>query len=229
MIGYDGIEEMMHVMTEDQHQHYYLGYCGSLFHHMTFLRGFEAAMLDLAMGNEEILFVRDKVAEITVQRIQAITQAGADGVLIVDDWGTQQALFIRPAMWRELFKPTYQKLVDTIHEGGAYAHFHTDGVTLDILPDLMEIGFDELNPQVWTMDIDELSRLLRGKVCVRADLDRQFVLCDGTPEEVAEHVRTTYAAFGLPSGGFIGYGQVGPDTPIENVEAMLRTFGELGP
>jgi uroporphyrinogen-III decarboxylase len=229
MIGYEGIEEMVQVMKEDRHQHYYLGYCGSLFHHVTFLRGFEETMVDLALGNEEILFVRDKVAEITIKRIEAITKAGADGVLIADDWGTQRALYIKPAMWRELFKPTYKKLVDAIHEGGAYAHFHTDGVTRDILPDLIEIGFNELNPQVWIMDVDELSRKFKGKVCIRADLDRQFVLREGTPEEVTEHVRKTHAAFGLPSGGYIGYGQIGPDTPIENAETMLRTFYELKP
>jgi len=227
MVGYDGIEEMIHVMKEDGHQHYYLGYCGSIFHHMTFLRGFEAAMIDLAQGNEEILGIRDRVAEITLRRIEAITAAGADGVLICDDWGTQQSLYMRPSMWRDLFKPTYKKVADAIHEGGAYAHFHTDGVTRDIIFDLIEIGFEELNPQVWIMDVDELSREFRGQVCFRADLDRQSVLCTGTPAEVSEHVQKTHEAFSLPSGGYIAYGQVGPDMPIENVEAMLRTFGGL--
>jgi uroporphyrinogen-III decarboxylase len=229
MTGYSGIEEMKQVMRQDGRQHYCLGYCGSIFHHITFLRGFEQTMVDLALDSEEILFVRDRVAEIVLKRIEAITAAGADGVLIVDDWGTQQSLYVRPEMWRGLFKPTYRKLVDAIHAGGAYAHFHTDGVTRDIIADLIEIGFDELNPQVWIMDVDELGRSFRGKVCFRPDLDRQFVLRSGTPAEVIEHVHRTYEAFGHPSGGFICYGQVGPDTPIENVEAMLRTFFELGP
>lgn len=79
------------------------------------------------------------------------------------------------------------------------------------------------------MDIEELSRRYRGEVCFRADLDRQHELRSGTPERVAEHVHQTCCAFALPSGGYIGYGQVGPDTPIENVEAMLRTFYELRP
>ena len=229
MTGYSGIEEMGQVMKDDGHQHYCLGYCGSIFHHLTFLRGFEQTMIDLALGSEEILLVRDRVAEITLRRIEAITRAGADGVLIVDDWGTQQSLYVQPVMWRELFKPTYRKLVDAIHTGGAYAHFHTDGVTRDIIPDLIEIGFDELNPQVWIMNVDELGRSFRGKVCFRPDLDRQFVLRSGTPAEVAKHVRKTHDAFGLPSGGFVCYGQVGPDTPIENAEAMLRAFFELRP
>ena len=53
------------------------------------------------------------------------------------------------------------------------------------------------------------------------------MLLTGTPEDVTDHVRKTYAAFGLATGGYIGYGQVGPDTPIENAEAMLRTFYDL--
>ena len=102
-----------------------------------------------------------------------------------------------------------------------------DGITLEIPPDLIDMGLEELNPQVWVMDVAELSRSFRGKVCFRADLDRQHVLCRGTTFEVVEHVWQTYKAFGLPSGGYIGYGQVGPDVPAENAEAMLHTFYQL--
>ena len=229
MTGYAGVEEMMSVMKEDRHQHYYLGACGTLMHQMTFLRGFEETLIDLYEGNQEILVVRDRITEIILRRIEVLTKAGADGILLNDDWGTQTSLFIKPALWRELFKPAYKKMVDAAHSGGAYAHMHFDGVTDAIVPDLIEIGLEELNPQVWCMNVDDLSRRYRGKACFRADLDRQHILCRGTPAEVVEHVWQTYQAFGLPTGGYIGYGQVGPDTPIENVEAMLRTFAALRP
>ena len=227
MGGYETIAEMIRVMKEDKHQHYYLAICGTLMHRMTYLRGFENTLMDLALGNEEILFIRDRIVDILLRRIDILTKAGADGVLMVDDWGGQDTMFVNPGMWRKLFKPAYKKLAEAIHAGGAYAHFHIDGVVTDIIPDLIEIGFDELNPQVWVMDVPELSRRFRGKVCFRADLDRQFVLRAGTPEDVSRHIRRTYQAFGLPSGGYIGYGQVGPDVPLTNVEAMLITFATL--
>lgn len=51
----------------------------------------------------------------------------------------------------------------------------------------------------------------------------------GGPDRVADHVRQTFAAFARPEGGYIGYGRIGPDVPLANAEAMLRTFGELMP
>jgi len=225
--GREGLDEMVEVMRADRHEHYFMATAGTLMHRITFLRGFENALLDLAEGREEFTYLLDRIADFMLKRIELWTQAGADGILIEDDWGTQNALMIRPDVWRTIFRPVYSRLVLEIHAGGAYAHFHTDGVTLDIIPDLIEIGFDELNPQVWIMDVSELSRKFSGRVCFRADLDRQHVLPHGTPDEVAEHVRLTYAAFGGPEGGYIGYGQIGPDVPLANAEAMLRTFMAL--
>lgn len=148
MFGREGIDEMVAVMKEDQHQHYYMSTCGTLMHLMTFLRGPTETLADLALGNEEILYVRDRIVDIILRRIEVMARAGVDGVLVNDDWGTQKSLFVRPAMWRALFKPVYKKFVDAIHAGGAYTHLHTDGVVHEIIPDLIEIGFDELNPQV---------------------------------------------------------------------------------
>jgi hypothetical protein len=57
-------------------------------------------------------------------------------------------------------------------------------------------------------------------------MDRQDVLPRQTPEKVEEHVRRAREVFSTPEGGYIYYGQVGPDVPWANVEAMLRTFYE---
>jgi uroporphyrinogen decarboxylase len=227
--GSEGVDEMREVMRVDDHQHYFIAAAGTVMHQMTFLRGFENTLLDLAEQRAEILYIRDCVTNIVLKRINAWTEAGVDGVLIEDDWGTQEALMISPAMWRRIFKPIYLQLVQAIHAGGACAHLHSDGVIRSIIPDLIEIGFDEINPQVWIMDMDKLSQEFAGKICFRADLDRQWVLPRGSPAQVAEHVRQTYAAFGSREGGYIGYGQVGPDVPLDNAEAMLRTFTELTP
>ena len=227
--GREGLDEMVEVMRTDHHQHYFMASAGTIMHQITFLRGFNDALVDLADGREELLFIRDRVADFVTTRIELWTQAGADGIQIEDDWGTQEAMLIRPSVWRTVFKPVYARLVKAIHAGGAYAHFHTDGDTRAIIPDLIEIGFDELNPQVWVMDIEELGREFGGKVCFRADLDRQGVLPRGSATDVETHVRQTYEAFGRPDGGYIGYGQIGPDVPLANAEAMLRTFSTLHP
>ena len=226
--GREGLQEMVEVVLADGHQHYVMASIGSIMHRLTFLRGFQNALIDLVERGEGILYVRDRIVDFLLQRIAIWLETGdVDGILIEDDWGTQHALMIRPALWRKVFKPAYRSLVDAIHDGGAYAHFHTDGNTHTIIPDLIEIGFDELNPQVWVMDLEELGRDFGGAVCFRADLDRQWVLPRGSVADVEAHVRQTYEAFGRPNGGYISYGQIGPDVPLANAEAMLRTFTTL--
>ncbi len=225
--GREGVDEMRDAMRTDDHQHYVLAAAGTIMHQMTFLRGFETTLIDLAENRPEILAIRDRIADIVLKRIAVWTDAGVDGVLIEDDWGTQEALMISPAMWRRFFKPVYARLVQAIHAGGACAHLHSDGVIRSIIPDLIEIGFDEINPQVWIMDLAELHREFAGKICFRADLDRQWMLPNGTPEQVVEHVVETSAAFCSRKGGYVGYGQIGPDVPLANVEAMLRTLSAL--
>lgn len=96
---------------------------------------------------------------------------------------------INPATWRRLFKPYYKKLFDEVHRMGLHVHFHTDGHILDIIPDLIEIGVDVLNPQFSTMDIGKLSSVIRRRVCIRSDIDRQYILTRASPEEVREYVR----------------------------------------
>jgi uroporphyrinogen-III decarboxylase len=113
-----------------------------------------------------------------------------------------------------------------VHAGGKHAHLHSDGNVQDIVPDLVEIGFDTLNLQVWCMNAEKLGRDFAGKICFRGELDRQYVLPKGTPEDVRDHVRHAREIFATPQGGYIYYGQVGPDVPLANIEAMLKTFYE---
>jgi hypothetical protein len=134
---------------------------------------------------------------------------------------------IRPEYWRKIYKPAYAKIVAAIKSGGCFAHLHSDGVTDEIMEDLIEIGFDELNPQMSCMDIESVGRRFGGRVCFRADMDRQYVLPFGTPADVRALVDRLYGAFGTKNGGYIGYGQINIDVPIENAEAMLTAFASL--
>jgi len=228
-LGKDGIEEMVEVVRQDKHQHFVMVRAGTMMHRIVYLRGFENALIDIAEGREELLYLRDGIVDYCLKRIERWGEHSdlVDGMLIPDDWGTQEALMIHPSSWREIFKPAYKKLVEAIHSAGAYAHFHTDGVTEEIIADLIEIGLDEVNPQLSCMDTKELGRRFGGRSCFRADLDRQWTLPYGMVADVEAHVREAYEAFGGYNGGYIGYGQIGADVPLENAEAMLKTLCNL--
>ncbi len=227
--GLAELDAALQRVKEEGHQRCVLASIGRLWHRITFLRGFANALLDVADDREELYWLRDKVAGMLLRRIEKLAEYRdlIDVVLINDDWGSQQTLMIRPESWRKIFRPAYQQLVDAIHSAGFLASLHTDGHTREILPDLIEIGFDELNPQVFCMDVEELGEKFGGKVCFRADLDRQHVLPFGKPADVAAHVRRAFAGFGRSGGGFVGYGQIGTDVPLANAEAMLSTLADL--
>lgn len=228
-VGIEGVEEMVAAAKADRHQHYVLVEVGTLWHQTNWLRGFENSLMDVLEDRPELYLLRDKVTDFLVKRVEILLRhkEHIDGVLVNDDWGTQQTLMIRPEYWRKVYKPAYARIVEAIHAGGLFAHLHSDGATDAIMEDLIEIGFDELNPQMSCMDVEDLGRRFGGRVCFRADMDRQYVLPYGTQEEVGAYVRRLFAAFGGNRGGYVGYGQIGTDVPLENAEAMLAAFAEL--
>ena len=228
MTGQEGVDLMEIEVDADGHRHFVLVDGGELFQRMIFLRGMEPLMIDLYEKREELLVLRDQIVEVCLRRIERWGATDkVDAIMLRDDWGTQQALMIAPELWRRIFRPAYQTLVDAIHATGAYASFHSDGVIHEILPDLVEIGCDEINPQTNVMDIEALGERFGGKVCVRADIDRQYALPHGTPEEVSQLVRRLHAAFGTHNGGYVGWGEMSSDVPLANGRAVLETCYSL--
>ena len=228
-VGIEGVHEMVEAVKTDRHQHYCLIEVGTLWHLTNWLRGFENSLVDVVEDCPEMYALRDRITDFLVKRVEILLRhrEQIDGILVNDDWGTQETLMIRPEYWRKVYKPAYAKIVAAIKAGGCFAHLHTDGVTDAIMEDLIEIGFDELNPQMSCMDIESVGHRFGGRVCFRADMDRQYVLPFGTPDDVTALVKQLYNAFGTKNGGYIGYGQINTDVPIENAEAMLTVFSRL--
>jgi hypothetical protein len=203
---------------------------GRLFERMHFLRGYDRLLIDIAEGRPEVETLRDLVLDHTLKRLpRQLESHECDGVGYMDDWGTQERLMIRPEVWRRLFKPAYKQIADLVHGAGKHFHFHTDGYTMEVIDDFIDIGVDVLNPQFSCMPLEKLADKCRGRVCIRSDIDRQYVLPFGTPDEVREYVRRVCELFASPQGGLIGHGEVGPDVRPENAEAMLRAFLDFSP
>jgi uroporphyrinogen decarboxylase len=223
-----GLQEMVDVTKADNHQHYVMTEVEPLMHRISWLRGFENFLMDIAQKREELYWLRDQIVEYIIQQIEYwLERDEVDGICLGDDWGSQKNLFINPNTWREIFMPSYQKIVSVVHDYGRYIHFHTDGNTTLIIGDLIEIGFDEINPQLSCIDVNLIGSKYAGKVCFRPDLDRQWVLPFGTPADVKKHIKEAHKALATSEGGFIGYGQIGVDVPLVNAEAMLQGFYEL--
>jgi hypothetical protein len=200
---------------------------GSIFERLQFLRGVEALYCDIAEDRPELHALADRLMHDYL--LPGIENAFACGVPIDimgfgDDWGSQTALLISPAAWRHFFKPRYRLLFEACRRRGALVHMHSDGVTLAIIPDLIEIGLHSFNPQLSCQDPREVKRLAGDSLCIYTDIDRQRLLPFGTPAEIEAYIRDLHGIFGGREGGLIWGAEIGGEVPLVNAEALLAAF-----
>jgi len=215
-------------MSKMKETHVGWGGGGILYERMQFLRGHENMMMDIAYDREEVYQLADRIVdEYLIPTIELSLESGADIIGFGDDWGAQQQLLINPISWRKIFGPRYKKMFDLVHEGGALAWMHSDGQTMEIIPDWIEIGLDVLNPQIVMMDWHALREATAGRLCLAPDVERQGCMAFGTPHEVREHIRAIRDTFGDPAGGLIFTGPIEAGVPLENAEALLQAFHDF--
>jgi len=150
-----------------------------------------------------------------------------DGIFISDDWGGQETTLMNPDDWRRFYKPCYERMFDLIHRAGLHVWMHSCGNVTQIIPDLIEIGLNVLNPiQPQAMSVDELAEEFGGKLCFFGGVDVQGTLPHGTPQEVKKEVKHLIKTFGKYEGGYIGGTShtILPDTPLRNIEALFEAF-----
>ena len=196
------------------------------FERMQFLRGTENLFMDLLEMSTEIQHLCKLIHEFNLRDMEMWAKTDVDGVSFMDDWGTQHSLLIDPEIWRAVFKPMYQDYCDILHRAGKRVFFHSDGHLRAILPDLIEVGVDAVNSQLFCMDIEEIGRSFKGKITFWGEICRQNILPFGTVDDVRAAVRRVKAALGDPRGGVMAQCEWGVNDPRENIEAVFETWLE---
>ena len=197
------------------------------------LRGLDRLLLDLLEKpelTEKILDIPFKY-HLTVAR--KLAKMGADMIWLGDDVGMQNSMLISPDTWRKFLKPRMARLIREIKEinPDLKVAYHSDGDIYPIIPDLIEIGLDVLNPiQPKSLDPEELNREFGDQLCFWGTIDEQQTLPFGSPDDVRDEVRNRLKTIGK-NGGLI----IGPthhlqlDTPLENFWAMIDTIKNTPP
>jgi uroporphyrinogen decarboxylase len=188
------------------------------------LVGFEDVNYHLAAGSPELIRIRDMVVDYNIALTRRLLKLNPDALFFSDDWGSQEALMISPKTWREIFLPCYEKMFSVIRNAGKHVFMHSDGRTIEILPDLVRAGVNAFWVDLTVNGTAELDRLLGGKVCFIGLTDVQFILPHGTPEEVERHARHLGETFGKYNGGFIACSEAEPDQSLANIEAAYVGF-----
>lgn len=204
----------------------------TLFERLWSLRGFENMLMDPYIETENFIKLRDRVVEINMTLIGKWIERKVDGVFFSDDWGGQKSLLMRPDDWRKFYKPYYRKMFQPLRDNGIHVWLHACGNVSAIIPDLIEVGVNVLNPvQPQAMDVNWLSEEFGGKICFCGGIDVQGTMVKGTPEDVKAEVHKTVGLFGGFNGGYIGATShtIMPETPLDNVIALYETFLEYTP
>ena len=198
----------------------------ALFERLHALRGMAERLHRLLHEPTEVRRLLDAIAGYTRELIRAWGELGADAVFLTDDWGSQTALMISPAMWRDFFKAYYASLFAEAHRFGMDVIFHSCGNVTAIVEDLIEVGMDVLDPvQPGAMDVELLARRFGGRVSFCGAIDLQQLLAHGTPQEVRHTVRRLIDTLGRPfGGGFIvaPANVLTPEIPLENLMALFE-------
>jgi len=202
----------------------------TLFERLWMLRGFNNMLMDPYIYESEFMALRDRIVDFCLVQIDSWPSYGADAVYFSDDWGSQRALLMNPDDWRVLYKPAYKKLFDRVHEKGLKVFMHLCGNVTSILPDLIDIGLNVLNPvQPQAMDVELLSREFGGDLCFYGGIDVQGTMVHGSSEEIRKEISRLVELFGRFNGGYIcsTSHSLMPETPLDNIITMLRTIQEF--
>ena len=172
----------------------------------------------------------DRLVELhlaNLERFLAAVGPSIDIILFGDDLGMQNGPQISPDMYREFFKPRHQRMWRRAKElANVKVMLHCCGGVYELLPDLIEAGLDTINPVQIScrgMDTAQLkAKFGRQLTFWGGGCDTRSILPNGTPREVAEHVKRQVEIL-APGGGFI-FQQVHnimSNVPPENVVAMF--------
>jgi uroporphyrinogen decarboxylase len=202
---------------------------GHIFERLISLRGYQGMFLDFAEEPPQLPRLIEMLVEHNEKYLRRWLAHDIDGVTFSDDLGSRTQLMISPAHFRKYLKPAYKHLYDLVHARGLTVHLHSDGCILEIIEDLIEIGLDLINCQVYANGTEELGRRFGGRICFQPDPGRQDLLPFGAPDEIEAEVKRWVNCFGGERGGLIGasFPMIGP-VPFENAERLFRSLLKYG-
>ena len=180
------------------------GFMGTgIFEQCHFLMGFENTLTALYEHPDEMHRLIDYITDYRLGYVKLlIDNLHPDVIFSHDDWGTKDALFMHPDMWRAFFKEPYRRFYGYIRSRGCIAIHHADSYLVPIVDDMAEIGIQVWQGVLPENDIPALQRHLQGKLVLMGGIGAAIDRSDATAEEVYDYTRRTLRSC-CPGGHFI--------------------------
>lgn len=208
----------------------------NLFEWGTFLRRIDNFLMDVYAEPEHVERLLDALVDIHLGMLQNVCSAVGDIADIVrfgDDLGMDSGPFMSPDHYRKLFLPRHRQMLDFVKKHSSMVPFlHSCGSIYQLLPGLIEAGFEVINPvqtNCVDMEPEKLKKEFGGDLTFwGGGVDTRAVLNNGTPQEVKRQVTRRLEIF-APGGGFVfnTVHNILPDVPPENIVAMYEAIDEF--
>ena len=203
---------------------------GELFETAWRLRGFENFMIDLIHRKELVGYLLDQLTAMLVENVLILAKAGVDILLLDDDVAMPTGLMISPDIWREHFKSRMAGVINTAREESPeiLVFYHSDGDFTRLIPDLVDIGVNVINPvQPDCMDGAMIKRDFGDRLAIWGAVGSAALWDRGTPEQMRSEVRRCINAMG--PGGLLPAPAYDIDfAPFENIVAFVEAVDEYG-
>jgi uroporphyrinogen decarboxylase len=215
---------------------YSLGKLNHIFTLAARLRGMDRLLLDMAAEPALAEALIEKVAQFAIQlNRRSLEQAGAqvDQYVLWDDIATQRGMMMSPLHWNRYLRKWYELLFQDAKQYGLEVFYHCCGSFHPIIPTLIDMGVDILDPvqtSAHDMDLRTLHARYGHNVCWHGGIDVQHLLPHGTVSEIQRAVAEAEGLFGCEGGIVLGPShEITPDTPVENILAMYSNRGAFNP
>jgi len=184
--------------------------------------------MDLVLNPELAGRILDIPYNYHLTAAKKLVQMGVDMIWLGDDVGAQDVMMLSPVTWRTFLKPRLAEIISSVKSinPNVKVAYHSDGNIEPIIPELIEIGLDVLNPiQPASMDPVKLKKDYGDELCFWGSIDEQYTLPFGSPEEVTTEVKKRLTTIGEKGGLIIGpTHHLQLDTPLENFWVMHKAI-----
>jgi len=230
--SYPAFFESLKMLRDNSDKYILAMIYGSHFEKAYFARGLENFLADLAGDPPFARKLLNRIIEKNMVMLENFLCAPElDGVLLGSDWGTQLDLIMSPATWQELIRPGEQREYDLVHAYRKDVWVHSCGNVEKIIPSLIDMGLDVLNPvQPEAMDIAMLKERYGDRLTFWGGISTQRALPFGTPEEVKQEARRVRDLMSRNGGYILAPAQeIQGDVPAANIMALIEVARECAP
>lgn len=196
------------------------------------VRDYETFLMDMKINPSWCEFILDRFHEMNLEIVENAAKAGVDYMMFGDDVANQNTLMFSITDWRHFMKSRWAEVFQRAKSINPEVKiwYHSDGNIMDIIPELIEIGVDILNPiQPECLDPLEVKRRFGDKIVLDGTIGTQTTLPFGTPEEVKRVVKRNIEELGYDGALILAPTHVvEPDVPVQNILAFIDAAKEYG-